>query len=225
MNVPVKLSGRCYWGKPSGFAGSLVYMPLTGSEDSTNHCGTPLTFLGNSYYERRFGRKLPASCVASLPPLYPGDVVVKSTSATPASFRSRRLVDVTGIQTSFFDASERNRSAHRRVDDVIQSMHLYDGHEVPELHRGSAAVGKVMVFCAYPTGTTARSPLTPSSLVILENAAASLLNRRSSLYHSDSDGVQLVRVIAESCRAAAAQGLYLRPVVHDGCVLAVRLHR
>nr|CCC95038.1 unnamed protein product [Trypanosoma congolense IL3000] len=222
MRAPLTLSGRCYWGRRTGEAGQFVYSAVLDAAGGKCAGNTPLTFVGNSYYERRFDKKA-SSASPSLPPLHAGDVVLKSSLAVPAHLRSRRTVDVTGIQTSYFDASERNRRALCAVGSVIQSMHLYDGHEVPELRRGNVALGKVVALCAYATsGASASSPAVPS-LVLLENVARALTKRRSLLYYSEADGVQLVRVIAEGCRAAAEQEIHIQPVMRDGCVVAVRL--
>nr|CCC52965.1 conserved hypothetical protein, fragment [Trypanosoma vivax Y486] len=141
MRPPLFLSGRCFWGRLLHNRGQIQYTAVEwGNSD------IPTSLLGNTYYERRFGRRSASAAVVrekemannSLPSLRPGDIVVRTTSSVPFSLRSRRLVDVTGICTSYFNASERNPRARCKVDDVIQSMHLYDGHEIPELYSSAA---------------------------------------------------------------------------------------
>ncbi|KEG08740.1 hypothetical protein DQ04_06531000 [Trypanosoma grayi] len=221
MGAPPVLTGRCFWGRRAAPTGPLLYTAVTSRSD------TPLSLVGNTYYERRFGKKATATTTAAgaaaaaaatttLPPLCAGDVVVRMGSATPASLRNHRVVDVTGIQTSFLDASERNGRARLRVDDVVNSMHLHNGHEVPEVRRGAVAVGRLTVLCAFPLAGAA-------SLVPLLNAAGTLLKRQSLTYHSEEEGVQLVRVLGENCRAAALQRVCLRPVTRGDCVVGVRL--
>ncbi|KAG8346985.1 hypothetical protein TRVL_02189 [Trypanosoma vivax] len=230
MRPPLFLSGRCFWGRLLHNRGQIQYTAVEwGNSD------IPTSLLGNTYYERRFGRRSASAAVVrekemannSLPSLRPGDIVVRTTSSVPFSLRSRRLVDVTGICTSYFNASERNPRARCKVDDVIQSMHLYDGHEIPELNRGQVALGKLVVLCAFPRSGTmnASSLLGEKSLVLLENAALMLLNRSSLTYSSDAENVQLVRKIAEGCQIAAAGTLCLEPVLKDGNVVSVRLKR
>ncbi|RNF07787.1 hypothetical protein TraAM80_03161 [Trypanosoma rangeli] len=221
MSATSLLTGRCFWGRRTTPTGPFVYTAFRPRKEGNHSQRIPISFLGNTYYERRFGR-LPSShdtspgTSFSLPSLSAGDVLVKMGSATPAALRGRRIVDVTGIQTSFLDASERDASARFRIDDVVHSMHMHDGHEVPELNRGIVDIGKLAVLCAFPiAGAT--------SLLPLENVSGTLLKRRSLGYRSEEEGTQLVRVIAEGCQAGALRGLCLRPVMRNDCIAGVRL--
>ncbi|KAH9600142.1 hypothetical protein LSM04_003913 [Trypanosoma melophagium] len=242
--LPV-LTGRCFWGRRLTPSGPLLYSAVVSSG------GAPLSLLGNTYYERRFGKKKTSSSTQvgegrrgrgeiamgstgepnhgedfitpsrRLPPLSAGDIVVKMSSATPASMRGRRLVDVTGIHTSYFNASERNTHARLCMDDVVDSMHLYNGHEVPELKRGVVAIGRITVLCAFPFSGSRTS--SSSSLFVVQNASTTLLKRNNLVYRSEEEGVQIVRVIAENCRAAALKQLRLSPVMRGDSVVGVCL--
>ncbi|RNF21011.1 uncharacterized protein Tco025E_03550 [Trypanosoma conorhini] len=202
-------------------SGPLVYTAVGDCRERSYGQRTPMSFLGNTYYERRFGKATsshgaPPGGSLSPPPLRAGDVLVRMGSAAPAALRGRRIVDVTGIHTSFLDASERDASARCCIDDVVHSMHMHDGHEVPELNRGSVDIGRLAVLCAFPVGGAAL-------LLPLENVSRTLLKRRSLGYRSEEEGVQLVRVIAEGCCAGASRGLRLRPVMRNDCIAGVRL--
>ncbi|KAF8294266.1 hypothetical protein TcYC6_0101390 [Trypanosoma cruzi] len=221
MGAAPIITGRCFWGRRTTPNGPLVYTAVGSQKGSDDRRRTPISFIGNTYYERRFGgsrstQSTPLGTSLALPSLRNGDILVKMGSATPASLRGRRIVDVTGIQTSFFDASERNARARCCIDDVVHSMHMHDGHEVPELNRGTVDIGRLTVLCAFPVAGTA-------SLLVLENASQALLKRRSLGYRSEEEGVQLVRVIAESCRAAALRRICLHPVMRNDCIVGVRL--
>ncbi|ORC86162.1 uncharacterized protein TM35_000302020 [Trypanosoma theileri] len=238
--LPV-VTGRCFWGRRLTPNGPLLYSAVLSSGSA------PLSLLGNSYYERRFGGKRETmgkngaliqreEAIApsrKLPPLSAGDIVVKMSSATPASLRGRRVVDVTGIQTSYFNASERNTHARRCMDDVVESMHLYDGHEVPELKRGVVPIGRITVLCAFPlsgsetsllsSSSSSSAALSSSSLLVVQNATKTLLKRSNLVYRSEEEGVQLVRVIAENCRAAALKQLHFSPIIRGDSVVGVCL--
>ncbi|CCW61895.1 unnamed protein product [Phytomonas sp. EM1] len=216
----------------------------------------PQSLSGNSYYHRRFLGS--ASSRQQVDPpgslglrsethLNAGDLLLHAISSSVSRhLRHLPMADVTGIRTSYFDASERSKNALATLDEVVETMHWHDGSEVPALKRGEVPVGRLVVLCTYPTrrefhkqglpavegrcSTEKRVPCVSVPLfralqasVMVENAGVFFLNRRGSLfYHSDFEALQMAKAVAARCHSVCRRTM-LRPRVRDGNVVGVQL--
>ncbi|CCW66839.1 unnamed protein product [Phytomonas sp. Hart1] len=217
----------------------------------------PQSLSGNSYYHRRFLNATSSSRqhldtsssqgLRSDTHIYAGDLLIRTISSSiPRRLRYLPMVDVTGIRTSYFDASERSNGALATMDEILQTMHWHDGNEVPALRRGEVPIGRLVVLCTYPTQTeyhkqglptfkgrchtevrvpcvSVSLPRALQSTVVVENAGVFFLNRRGSLlYHSDFESLQMAKTIAVRCQSVCTRTT-LRPRVRDGALVGMQL--
>ncbi|KAK7198642.1 hypothetical protein NESM_000827800 [Novymonas esmeraldas] len=270
---PVALTGRCFLLRPRLSANAaaahrldspspspldLECLELTqvesGSRDRRGM--VPGSLAGNSYYAHRYrssGGAGRSSQTAAEPParLRNGDVVLRLIlSAVPRELAHKRVVDVTGMQTSFHNVSERHDRALATVEEAMQTMHLHDGHEVPALQRGDVDLVRLQPRCVYipPSSSPSRSggdgpvsvglaKLSPT-LRPLSNPDVLLAQRRQLSFRSEMEAVQTAQImaslVAELRHGREGRGAHwgalddwstavLRPIVRDGCVLAMRL--
>lgn len=244
---PITLTGRCFLLKPRPHAAphltaaSSTSTPATPSLAQEVECveltaavsatsggphqslSTPSSLAGNDYYTQRYshrrGLAARASTGAALQ-FRSGDVVLRlCRSAVPRELAHKRVVDVTGLQTSFHAAAEYNSRALATTEEALQTMHLHDGHEVPALQRGDVDLVHLQPRCVYittsPQHTSPPLAAPPSSstgsdaatatvdlarlataLRPLLNAGAVLARTRRLSFRSDMEAVQAAQVMA-----------------------------
>lgn len=219
------------------------------------HRFMPGSLMGNSYYAERYkgggsaGHRAMTSTVSPLR-FFNGDLVLRlCRSAVPRELSHKRIVDVTGSQTSFLDSSERDRRALATVDEALATMHLHDGHEVPALQRGDVDLMRLQPQCVYALPSTFTSGkvqatgavMAPSFdlaslasvLCPLDNPSVLLAQSRRLTFRSEMEAMQVARVMAASVWAleneartlnsTSSSGAVLKPVVRDGHLISVTL--
>lgn len=186
---PVRLSRRCFvrYSSKEPFTEVAAARGAAALSGGT-HLST--SFAGNSYYSALLNPAAATSADAARPLQWnPGDVVIeyRSTPFVPSSLQQRRVVDVSGISTSFYDASERSPSAKASLSELYQTMHWHDGSVVPELCRGSLPVGHLTIRGVYHhnVGSGGRRAL---KTFPIENAAALFLSSSSLTFESHDSG-------------------------------------
>ncbi|CAJ1987142.1 hypothetical protein conserved [Leishmania donovani] len=268
----VAITGRCFLLKPRRHAPlstpsqqeslSLLHdmecVELTPSESGTiNRRGAvPANLAGNSYYARRYstqGGARRGTLDATEPHVqfHSGDLVLYlRLSAVPRELSNKRIVDVTGIQTSFHNVSERHSKALATVEEAMQTMHLHDGHEVPALQRGDVNLVRLLPRCVYispapPHSSAAGEAVTvdlrhlSSALRPLSNPDVLLAQARRLSFRSEMEAVQTAQVMASfvtelrgggavpggcgSSVGVLGSAAVLRPVVRDGYLVAMTL--
>ncbi|KAG5484013.1 hypothetical protein LSCM1_05865 [Leishmania martiniquensis] len=265
---PVVITGRCFLLKPRRPAASVVpsqsdslsllqdtecvELTLSPSGACTRRGALPASLAGNGYYARRY-----STCRGSLGAVEhrvqfcSGDVVLRlCLSAVPRELAHKRIVDVTGIQTSFHNVSERHSHALATVAEAMQTMHLHDGHEVPALQRGDVNLVRLQPKCVYIPQSPSHSPASGETAVVglrhlysalrpLSNPDVLLAQARRLSFRSEMEAVQTAQVMAsfvtELRGGGAAPADYggsltslpsaavLRPVVRDGHLVALKL--
>lgn len=276
---PVKVTGRCFLLRPRSSSTTPLSTGASGAstgarpdleciELTQGRSGAPLaqreralpsSLVGNSYYTQRYKARGSAGHRAGDSPAGPsslrffsGDVVLRlRRSAVPRELAHKRVVDVTGMQTSFFNSSEHSRSALATVEETLATMHLHDGHEVPALQRGDVDLVRLQPQCVYaPPSTSSFSQKEPdarrslsaaefdltnleSVLFPLDNPNLLLAQSRRLTFRSEMDALQVARVMAAAVSALkvgqkskefrAAPGALLRPVIRDGHLISVVL--
>lgn len=241
---PVKLTGRCFLLRPRRSttaavqSGGAVFpevecVELTQSDVPTprQQRSIPGSLVGNSYYTQRYnsgrsmGRRVATAAASSPSPRFlTGDVVLRlCRSAVPRELAHKRIVDVTGLQTSFLNSSERDRRTFATVEEALETMHLHDGHEVPALQRGDVDLVRLRPQCVYAPppatvlkrtsshGKTTVSAATatpsfdltnlPSVLWPLDNPDILLAQSRRLTFRSEMEALQVARVLAASVSA------------------------
>ncbi|KAG5484317.1 hypothetical protein GH5_07790 [Leishmania sp. Ghana 2012 LV757] len=268
---PVVLTGRCFLLKPHRHATpvpssqkdtflwrDMECVELTPSQSGagSRRGAVPANLAGNSYYARRYStqggaRRGSLGATAPHAQFCSGDLVLRlCLSAVPRELAHRRIVDVTGIQTSFHNVSERHSHALATVEEAMHTMHLHDGHEVPALQRGDVNLVRLQPKCVYipqspshspASGVTAAVDLRHLSSVLrpLSNPDVLLAQARRLSFRSELEAVQTAQVMAsfvtELRGGGAVPGDYgtsltpfsssamLRPVVRDGHLVALTL--
>lgn len=268
----VAITGRCFLLKPRRHAPlvtlsqqdslSLLHdmecVELTQSESSTiNRRGAvPANLAGNSYYARRYSTQS-GSRRGTLGATEPdvqfrnGDLVLRlCLSAVPRELSHKRIVDVTGMQTSFHDVSERHSKALATIEEAMQTMHLHDGHEVPALQRGDVNLVRLQPRCVYISPPLSHSSAAGEAAVMdlmhlfsalrpLSNPDVLLAQARRLSFRTEMEAVQTAQVMASfvtelrgsgavpggygSSVGALSSAAVLRPVVRDGHLVAMKL--
>lgn len=240
----------------------LECVELTTAGAATSRCpsdvrggSVPAGLAGNRYYTSRFqsagvqGSSLDSrlSIPANSSVVFVnGDVVLRLChSVTSGSSAKRRVVDVTGVETNFLRASEKNPAALLTVNQAVQMMHLHDGYEVPVLGRGDVPVVRLQAHCVYAPwrerlphrscSNCASSSISldqlQSCLQQLKNSGVLLSQTRSLSFRSEMEALQTARIMAATVtdlaklgeRRGPAAGPLLAPIVCDGRVNAVYL--
>lgn len=273
----VKVTGRCFLLRPRpSTAGSSITsvgehpavtlsgyecVELTQSGDASStpqrERAVPGSLVGNSYYTQRYrsgsrvGQRVATPTPAFSQRFFNGDVVLRlCCSAVPHELAHKRVVDVTGVQTSFLNSSEHNRRTLATVEETLATMHLHDGHEVPALQRGDVDLLRLQPQCVYapppsrstPMGSNARGAAAgtefdltnlESVLCSLDNPAVLLAQSRRLTFRSEMEALQVARVMAASvsalksglrrANAVSPSGAVLQPVIRDGHLISVVL--
>ncbi|CAJ1019502.1 hypothetical protein Q4I32_001977 [Leishmania shawi] len=268
---PVLITGRCFLLKPCRHApletssqqySSLLHdmecVELTPPESHTgNQRGTvPANLAGNSYYARRYSaqgdaRRGTLGTSEFRVQFCSGDVVLRmSLCAVPRALAHRRIVDVTGMQTSFHNVSERHSRALATVEEAMQTMHLHDGHEVPALQRGDVNLIRLQARCVYISPPPSHSSAAGEAAIVslrhlssvlrpLSNPDVLLAQMRRLSFRSEMEAVQAAQVAASFVAGLRGGGpvpgehgasldvfcsaAVLRPVVRDGHVVSMTL--
>ncbi|KPI90209.1 hypothetical protein ABL78_0727 [Leptomonas seymouri] len=269
----VKLTGRCFLLRPRCWttaaasenshalsASALVdhecvELTQSGSPSSRHQRSVPGSLVGNSYYTKRYesgnnhAGHSSASAASPPPSFFNGDLVLRlCRSAVPRELAHKRIVDVTGMQTSFFNSSERHRRALATIEETLQTMHLHDGHEVPALQRGDVDLMRLQPQCVYtlpsirmpggekstgiPSIASCDLRGLASALCPLDNPDVLLAQARRLTFRSEMEALQVARVMAASASAlkgrprgfeSSLPDAVLRPVVRDGHLISVVL--
>ncbi|KPA76526.1 hypothetical protein ABB37_07820 [Leptomonas pyrrhocoris] len=271
---PIRLSGRCFLLRPrhspiaalsehssTSSANALldlecVELTQDDSSSSRQQHAVPGSLVGNSYYTQRYksgnanaGHRA-SLATSSSPRFFNGDLVLRlCQSAVPRELAHKRVVDVTGMRTSFLNSSERDRRALATVEEALQTMHLHDGHEVPALQRGDVDLMRLQLQCVYapPSAATSRGakPVGVSDttsfdlrnvaavLCPLDNPDVLLAQSRRLTFRSEMEALQVARVMAAAASAlkggprsdasSSSSQVVLRPVVRDGHLISVVL--
>ncbi|GET86900.1 hypothetical protein, conserved [Leishmania tarentolae] len=268
----VAITGRCFLLKPRqhvllemqsqhdslSLLNDMECMELTPSESGTikRRGALPASLAGNSYYARRYSthggtRRGTSGATESHVRFRNGDLVLRlCLSAVSRELSHKRIVDVTGIQTSFHNASERHSRALATVEEAVQTMHLHDGHEVPALQRGDVNLVRLQPKCVYISPPLSHSAAAGEVAVVdlrhlssalrpLSNPDVLLAQARRLSFRSEMEAVQTAQVMASfvtelrggddvhggygSCAGASSAAAVLRPVVRDGHLVAMTL--
>lgn len=234
--LPIKPSGRCLYHPPSLLLPkkdptATAFVELCGAHGSSQNSAAHLSLTANGYYQRRyaFARTQTAGPESSTS-FFEGDLVVRPVlSTTPTPLRHHRMVDVTGVNTSYYAASETDHRMLSTVDEAVRSMHLHDGTEVPYLHRGDVPIGKLVVHCVCSDGgSSGRLKVSFSeqqmrrSCVVVHNAAAVLLGKRRMVFRSKEVALEMSQALANRCRDALPH-LELHPMVKEGRIVGMRM--
>ncbi|KAG5509537.1 hypothetical protein JKF63_06242 [Porcisia hertigi] len=244
---PVAITGRCFLLKPGGYAAlatrsqqdssplhDMECVDLTSSESSMgNRRGAvPVSLAGNGYYARRYSsrgatRRGALGATESDVQFRSGDLVLRLCfSAVPRELAHKRIVDVTGLQTSFHNASEKRSHALATVEEAVKTMHLHDGYEVPAVQRGNVNLVRLQPGCVYvpPPPPSLVPPHPPgaggtpvvslrhlySALRPLRNPDVLLAQTRRLSFRCEMEAVQTAQVMASHVMQLKGCGSFLR---------------
>lgn len=239
------LSGRCF----TRYKKEELFQEVITSSSSPLGI-SEAAFSGNSYYlsqlrtfrsrEGSFRTRSQGSSssvsVDLSPSIKTGDILLDFREAVPSFGQNKRCVDVSGVATSYYDASVRCPHAKATLPELMKTMHWHDGSSVPELSRGRIPIGNILVFAAakdtlFAPSSTLKSVLSPSisngltssallnpgparpslQMYFIKNGSSFFCEKRSLVYHSVEEGLDFVEVIAERCRLVASKCV-LQPI-------------
>lgn len=228
----IALTGRCFTRNSS----SEPFQEVIGSRSSPFGLNEA-TFTGNSYFLSRLGhaRRCTEARFNKLPPrrrIAPGDLLVefvRGPLCVPEGRVHQRLVDVSGVSTSYFNAEEHSRHAKATLSEVVDTMHWHDGSSIPEVERGSVAIGGLRISAAYadlPECSREQSfkALRDNPLKIYEvrNGSSFLLGRRNVSFQSHAEYLSCVQILAERCYEASQKSVLCPDVELMDCDSSVK---
>lgn len=225
------LSGRCF----------VRYRKEEPFEEVVTSSSSPLgiseaAFCGNSYYlsqlrASRYRKDFSsAGCSGRSPSLNEstsydikaGDILLDFQGSVHRFSQNKRSVDVSGVITSYFNASEQSLRAKATLPELINTMHWHDGSSVPELSRGNISIGSILMFAAAKDAILKSSPssavpnrghrLPSVQKYPIRNGSIFFCERKSLAYYSIEEGMGYVEAIAERCRLVAPKCV-LQPIL------------